>query len=294
MGIMIFFLFLSVVSNPSSLSAQIHPGYENFNLSSKDEAEVLFARGRYEEAIEKLKTVLKSEEGTSYLFRTMLKSWKALSNLNGAENFFQDYQESHKDSSHIWYALGYLNYLQSYYQKAEMHFERAVQLDPQNGLAWNNWGAIDSEKKEYKAAIEKVQRAIKIDSAEPIFIWNLHKIYQEMGEPNRFRHEYKGLLEKNSNKLAWAYGKTLVRVIRQKAFGYYSKGDLDSAILGFEDMLRIYQEIEDIKGQVPALFSLGLLQEEKGNAQKAQEYFARVLAINPNHIQARDMIKNVH
>ncbi|MEC9423692.1 MAG: hypothetical protein VYC01_05040, partial [Nitrospinota bacterium] len=71
MGIMIFFLFLSVVSNSSSLSAQIHPGYENFNLSSKNEAEVLFARGRYEEAIEKLKTVLKSEEGTSYLFRTM-------------------------------------------------------------------------------------------------------------------------------------------------------------------------------------------------------------------------------
>ena len=95
-------------------------------------------------------------------------------------------------------------------------------------------------------------------------------------------------------ELAWAYGKTLVRVIRQKAFRSYSKGDLDNAILGFEDMLKIYQEIEDIKGQVPALFSLGLLQEEKGNVEKAQEYFSRVLAINPNHIQARDMIKNVH
>ena len=61
-----------------------------------------------------------------------------------------------------------------------------------------------------------------------------------------------------------------------------------------KNSLKIYLEIEDIKGQVPALFSLGLLQEEKGNAQKAQEYFSRVLAINPNHIQARDMIKNVH
>ena len=58
--------------------------------------------------------------------------------------------------------------------------------------------------------------------------------------------------------------------------------------------LSVSKEIDDIKGQVPALFSLGLLQEEKGNAQKAQEYFSRVLAINPNHIQARDMIKNVH
>ena len=150
------------------------------------------------------------------------------------------------------------------------------------------------KKKEYEAAIKKVQKAIKTDSNEPIFIWNLHKIYQEMGEPERFRMEYKDLLKKDPNKLAWAYGKTLVRVIRQKAFRSYSKGDLDNAILGFEDMLNIYQEIGDIKGQVPALFSLGLLQKEKGNAQKAQDYFSRVLAINPNHIQARDMIKNVH
>ena len=65
-------------------------------------------------------------------------------------------------------------------------------------------------------------------------------------------------------------------------------------MLCLTEELKIYQEIEDIKGQVPALFSLGLLQEEKGNTQKAQEYFSQVLAINPNHIQARDMIKNVH
>jgi len=115
-----------------------------------------------------------------------------------------------------------------------------------------------------------------------------------MGEPNRFRDEYKGLLKKDSNKLAWAYGKTLVRVIRQKAFRSYSEGDLDNAILGFEDMLKIYQEIEDVKGQVPALFSLGLLHEEKGDLKKAQDYFAKVLAINPNHIQARDRVKNIH
>jgi len=100
-------------------------------------------------------------------------------------------------------------------------------------------------------------------------------------------------LKNDSKKLAWAYGKTLVRVIRQKAFRSYSEGDLDNAIFGFEDMLNIYQEIGDIKGQVPAFFSLGLLHEEKGNAQKAQDYFARVLAINPNHIQARDKVKNL-
>ncbi|HCG72990.1 MAG TPA: hypothetical protein DE038_06780 [Nitrospina sp.] len=122
-----------------------------------------------------------------------------------------------------------------------------------------------------------------------MFFSNLQKIYQEMGEPDRFANEYKNLQQQNPDQ--WGYGKTLARVIRQRAFSSYSKGDLDNAILGFEDMLKIYEEIGDVNGQVPALFSLGLLNEEKGNVQKSQKYFAQVLAINPNHIQARDKIK---
>ena len=101
----------------------------------------------------------------------------------------------------------------------------------------------------------------------------------------------KKLLQRKSKQRAFTYGKVLVRVIRQKAFGFYSKGELDNTILGFEKMLKIYQEINDIKGQVPAFFSLGLLHEEKGNINKAQEYFTRVLSINPYHIQAKDKIK---
>ena len=110
-----------------------------------------------------------------------------------------------------------------------------------------------------------------------------------MGKPDHFANEYKNTQQQNPEK--WGYGKTLARVIRQRAFGSYSKGDLDNAILGFEDMLKIYEEIGDVNGQVPALFSLGLLNEEKGDVQKAQDYFTRVLAINPNHIQARGKIK---
>ena len=140
-------------------------------------------------------------------------------------------------------------------------------------------------------AIERVKSAIQADPKESMFFFNLYKIYQEMGKPDRFANEYKNTQQQNPEK--WGYGKTLARVIRQRAFGSYSKGDLDNAILGFEDMLKIYQEIGDVNGQVPALFSLGLLNEEKGEVKKAQNYFTQVLAINPNHIQARGKIKSL-
>jgi hypothetical protein len=55
-------------------------------------------------------------------------------------------------------------------------------------------------------------------------------------------------------------------------------------------MLKIYKQIDDVNGEVPALFSLGILHEESGNVQKGHEFFKRVLSINPNHIQAREKI----
>jgi len=284
-----FLLFFSISLHPSPVFAQVHPGLEKFNLSAKNEAEVLFARGRYKESIEKYKEVLKSEGETSYIFRAMLKAWKAMDDLSSAEKFLNNYQIS--ASTHIWYAFGYLNYLKADYPNAEKAFIQAVKMDSQNGLAWNNWGAILSEKKQYKLAVKKVQRAIEVNPRETIFVWNLHTIYKKMGELDRFTNEYKKLLQRKSKQRALTYGKVLARVIRQKAFGFYSKGELGNTILGFEEILKIYQEIDDIKGQVPVFFSLGLLHEEKGNIKKAQEYFTRVLSINPNHIQAKDKIK---
>jgi tetratricopeptide (TPR) repeat protein len=289
MVVISFLLFFGILFSPSSVLAQTHPSYGNFNLSEKDEAQILFARGRYKESLEKFKRVLTSEGEASTIFRMMLKAWKAIEDLSDAEQFLQNYQASNNDSTHIWYAFGYLNYLKEDYGKAEKSFEEALKRSPKNGLALNNLGAIYSEKKQYALAIEKVKSAIQTNPKESMFFSNLQKIYQEMGEPDRFANEYKNLQQ--NEHLAWGYGKTLVRAIRQKAFGFYSKGDLDNAILGFEDMLKIYQEIGDVNGQVPALFSLGLLNEEKGNVQKAQNYFSQVLAINPNHIQARDKIK---
>ena len=291
MVVISFLLFFGLLFSPSPVLAQAHPGYEKFKLSEKDEAQMLFARGRYKQSIDKFKEVLKSEGESSTTFRMILKAWEAIEGLNDAEQFLQNYLASNKDSTHIWYAFGYLNYLKADNEKAEKNFKEALKMNPENGLALNNLGAIFSEKKQYALAIEKVKSAIQTNPKEFMFFSNLQKIYQEMGEPDRFANEYKNLLQKNSKQLAWGYGKILARVIRQRAFGSYSKGKLDNAIIGFEDMLKIYQEIGDVNGQVPALFSLGLLNEEKGNVKKAQNYFAKVLAINPNHIQARGKIK---
>ena len=281
-----FLVFLLLMHGPVSTEAQPHPDSGGFQLPAK--ADIYFAQGKLKEALEIYKSVLEGETQPGYIFRNMVKAWDAMGELDQAENFLNGYRQSHKKSSAVWYALGYLQYIKGEDSKAAELFKRATELDPQNGLAWNNWAASLVNGKHFQEALEKVRTAIRSNPKELMFFFNLKKIFEQMGEERRVEEEYENSLKEGVKP--WGYGKVLARSLRQNAFSDYDKGDLAGAIASFENMLKIYQQIDDVNGEVPALFSLGILYEESGNIQKGQEFFKRVLSINPNHIQAREKI----
>jgi tetratricopeptide (TPR) repeat protein len=284
-----FLVFIFLMLSPINTEAQRHPDSGGFQLPAKAKADVYFAQGKFKEALETYKSVLEDEFERGYIFRNMVKAWDAMGALDQAEIFLNGYRQSHEKSSAVWYALGYLQYIKNEDSKAVELFKRATELDPQNGLAWNNWAASLVNGKRFQQALEKARTAIRSNPKELMFFFNLKKIFEKMGEEQRFEEEYKNSLSEGVE--SWGYGKVLTRSLRQNAFSDYDKGDLVGAIANFKKMLKIYQQIDDVNGQVPALFSLGLLHEESGNVQKGQEFFKRVLSINPNHIQAREKIK---
>lgn len=284
-----FSVFLLLMFAPVNVEAQTHPDPGSFQLPEKAKADVYFAQGKFKEALEIYKSVLEDEIERGYIFRNMVKAWDAMGALDEAESFLSGYRQSNEKSSAVWYALGFLQYIKNEDAKAAELFKRATELDPKNGLAWNNWAASLVNGKHFQEALEKARTAIRSNPRELMFFFNLKKIFEKMGEEQRFEEEYKSSLKEGVE--SWGYGKVLARSIRQNAFSNYDKGDLAGAIVSFEKMLKIYQQIDDINGQVPALFSLGLLHEESGGAQKGQEFFKRVLLINPNHIQAREKIR---
>ena len=55
-----------------------------------------------------------------------------------------------------------------------------------------------------------------------------------MGEGQRFKTEYNDLVKEGTEALAWGYGKTLARSLRQKSFREYAKGNTTGAIAGFD------------------------------------------------------------
>jgi tetratricopeptide (TPR) repeat protein len=283
--------FLSLMFAASNVMAQTHPGMSGFQLPPEAKGDFYLSQGKFKEALGIYKSTLKDKSNDSYIFRNMVKAWEALKALDEAEKFLNDYRTSHENSSAVWYALGYVHYLKNEDQPAEELFKRATELDPGNGLAWNNWAATLSNGKRFQEAIEKVRIAMRTNPKELMFFFNLKKIYKELGEGQKFEEEFDEALRNDADPFVWGYGKVLARSLRQNSFREYAKGNLTGAISGFEKILDINRRIGDMKGQVPALFSLGLLHEESGDLQKGQEFFRQVLAINPNHIQAREKME---
>ncbi|MZH03510.1 MAG: tetratricopeptide repeat protein, partial [Nitrospinae bacterium] len=219
-----FPMLLLLVLGPVNTEAQPHPDPDNIQLPAKARADIYFAQGKFKEALEIYKSVLDGEAELGYIFRNMVKAWNALKSIDEAENFFNEYLKSHEKSSAVWYALGYLQYIKGEDSKAAELFKRATELDPQNGLAWNNWAASLVNGENFQEALEKVRIAIQTNPKELMFFFNRKIIFEKMGEEERFEEEYIESLKKGVG--SWGHGKVLAHFHRQKAFGDYDKGDL--------------------------------------------------------------------
>ena len=168
-------VFLSLMLGSPNIHAQSHPEMNGLQLPPKAMGDFYFSQGEFKKSLEVYKSILKNEAGSGAIFRNMVKAWKAIGALDEAKRYLTEYRRSHENSSATWYALGYLHYLKDDYQKAEELFKRATELDPENGLAWNNWAASLAEEEHFQEAVEKVRIAILTNPKELMFFFNLKK-----------------------------------------------------------------------------------------------------------------------
>jgi len=284
--IVILLLFFS-----SQSYAQIPNHQQMPKLSSKQMAEMYHRRGEYDQAIKIYRSLLESGERDSTLFRGLIRTWRASGKSLLAKEFIKEFIGKNPDCSGCWYGSGYLNYLEKEDVEAEKNFLKAIELNPENAMAWNNLGAVRTRTKSYTMAVKNIKEAIWLDQDNSMFYNNLWIVYEDMGENGLFFAEFEKYVLRGPRKMAVGYGKAIARKLRQKGFAVYSKGNLDEALKQFQEMVEIYRKIDYKPGLVPGLFSLGLLLEEKGEPSLALEKYKQLLKINPNHIQAREKIK---
>ncbi len=286
MWIIVFLLFFKPLSVYSQPQGQFNPSL----LSPVQKGDFLLMQSLNEQALQLYESLIAKGEGGGYSFRGLILAYKGMNKLDAAESWIENYLGENPNSSIALYALGYVFYLKKSMKKAEELFKRALEYDANNALALNNLGAVLLSQNSYTEAVSLVQKAIQVNPKEPMFFSNLERIYVKIGDPELIVADYNFYLGENNPDVIRGYGMVVSRRMRQASFRLYSKGHLDEAILKWIEIEKIYKKINHQAGLVPVYFSLGLLNEEKGNSQNAKKYFNQVLKLNPLHIQAKERL----
>jgi tetratricopeptide (TPR) repeat protein len=290
-----WFLVLCLVglmglATPAFLSAQ-PPHMQWEQLSPLQRGEIYLLRKKTAQALDTFRQLWHQEPHNHYAVRGIVRAYQVAGQLDESRTFFEKFIADNPDAAPAWYGLGYTFYLQKKYPQARDNLQHAVELDPRLALGWNALAATSSQLKEYDTALKQVKHAIELHPSELMFYRNLKMIYQLKGTPEAFKKEYRDHLQSGRTGPAKNYGMILAQGLRQKSFRAYSGGEKDAAIQHTQEMLQIYREINHIPGVVAAHFSLGLLYEETGDLDEAHRQYREVLKINPQHLQAREKIR---
>lgn len=265
---------------------------DEFKLTQRQQAELFLIQKKFHEAIRLYTDIVEKEDGGSQDYRALIKAYEGAGRLTDAETYIKNRMVSHPESSPILYAYGYCLYLLGRDSESGEYLGKALKADPANALALNNLGALLARQKAFAEAVEYIKKAISTSPEELIFFQNLKSVYTDMGAPERFVDEYRESLRESATSLkTTGYGKTIAVELRQKGFKLYSEQKITDAIEMFSKLLVVYREIKHTPGIVATLFSLGLLHEEIGDSKLAEQYYLELLEINPNHIQAREKMR---
>lgn len=254
---------------------------------------MLLLSGKFEEAIQAYQKLWEEDGENNYVVRGLVRAYWAAGRSKDLENYLQRFFSERPDSASVRYGLGFAFYLDKRFLESQKILREALEQDPENALVLNNLGAVLVHLKALDEAVQRVKAAITINPAELMFYRNLYSVYTNSGRTGIFLKEYQEHLKNGQGRIAFGYGSVFAQNLRQRSFRLYSEGDVPGAIEKILAMVDIYREIDHTPGLVAGLFSLGLLYEEQGEMGQARGNYRNVLKINPNHIQAREKVRQL-
>ena len=168
--------------------------------------------------------------------------------------------------------LGNVLMMQGKLAAAEEAYRTSISLNTKDAGVWRNLGDVLVKQEKYEEAIEAYRQAINMVPGEAL--WH-SKLGAALGAVNRMteaRTELEKALQLNP-RLAPAYG-NLGNVLA-------NQGEYESAARAYI----FYLQLE--KGDTAVMSNLAKVFIKLGNNKKAEEIWQAILAINPNHEEAR-------
>ncbi len=266
---------------------------QEFTLPPMQMGETLLKMGQFEGAEAIYSKLFETGAENPYVVRGLVKAKAGLKKVDEVVEFLEEYLKKNPDSSSVLYGLGLASFINEEPEKAESYLNRAIEKNARNSPAYNTLAVLYFDKNDYQNAIQKLQTAIEKSPGDLLVYRNLLRTYQAMGQEETFLKEFAAAKSQKSRANTLGYGRAYAAFLRQEGFRAYEAGKMDKTLEHMTSMLKVYQDIKHPTGEVSALFSLALLEEERDQKNAALEHYRSLLKINPDHIQARERIKEI-
>ncbi len=164
-------------------------------------------------------------------------------------------------------------------QKAEENFLKAIELNPHYPQSYHNLGILQAAQQRTKEAIKNLEKLIELEPGIAEHYCNLGIVYYLEGTYYESELCFSKALEIDSDHpdTLFNLGKLLFNLERTD--------EAISLIERFHNM-----EISNTE----AIFILGMCFQKKNDKKNAQSYWEKALDIDPDHRQARNMLKELN
>lgn len=184
-------------------------------------------------------------------------------------------------------ALG--NHQAGRFAEAEVGYQRLVEVCPDHADAWHLWGVLAAQQKQFKSAVERIQRALDLRPHEPLFLGNLGNAFLDEGQLGRAITCYQEALQLRPDEAE--IRKRLARACELQldlGIGYQRAGQLADAEACYQDVLRGQPERAD------AWHLMAVIASERGQYDTAIERMGRAIELAPNSATFYISLGNVH
>ena len=170
------------------------------------------------------------------------------------------------------YALRGEAYMQSGdYQKALDDFDKAIEMDSMNAIAFYDRSLLNTRLENYDSALNDINNALAAQSMKPTDVLNMRNLYAKRGQLNLWMKNWQGAIADYTNSLARAEGSISANVYAERAEAYIALGELENAVNDYTSAVRIISE------QIQAASSQ---EERESQSSDAMSYFEKSAALN--------------
>jgi predicted O-linked N-acetylglucosamine transferase (SPINDLY family) len=166
-------------------------------------------------------------------------------------------------------------------------YQQVLQQQPENANAWHLLGVIAAQMGQHETAIERIKKAISLNSQSPSFYHNLGNAYQESGQLSQAIECYQKALELQADyvdaykNLGMAYKKQgLPEAMLNSGIAYQLKGEFELAIASYQEAIQFQPDC------AVAHYNLGRVYKDRGQLTQAIQCFDQAIQLNSNYIDA--------